>query len=786
MKRMKKLLAVLLTAACLASLLVVPPAAAASTISTFSDVSDPTVGTAVEVLRTMGVVDGVPGGGYNPSGTLTRAEFCKLLVLTMNRGDDVDAYATKTIFPDVASTYWARGYINLAASIDVGGSTDSEGNPTGGSRLIMGVGDGTFAPNRTITYAEAVTILLRVLGYTSAANTNWPSGAISTANSSGLADNLTGLSASSSISRGQAAILFYNMLLTPTYNSTSIYAASLGSVVENTLLLSCNTEADDGSEGAIAINGSGSVRKIKAAANNPASFFQGRYGTAVLNKDGLFLTFLPERNATSRTITTSKATAGTTNVITAADGSRITVSPSTTVWYNGTQKTYSEIYGSLNRAGVTVTIYYTAAGAIDYLYVGGITASTSGNAMVAKDPISGNPFATLTGGASGYTILKNGVRASVSDIRQYDVGVFDASANTLYVTDFRLTGVYQSASPNTAAPAKITMFNTEFEVLESAIDDLNDFKVGSSITLLLTADGKVAGAVNTSQARSTAVGVVTADSSGSSVKVDLLGAPTGLLQVSGTISGKAEDYRGSLVNVTAGSGNTIYLSKLISNGTTSSLNVANKTIGTAALAENISIYERVGDSAITAITLADLTVDTVDASKIVYLRRNYAGKVDLLVLDDVTGDCYTYGIASTDTKTSPGLGDSDMSYSNMLTTVTNRDGSLTTIGSTNFRDGQFIGLAASLASLDGSPRIAGSVELKSVKNVSLSNFNTQTNIFFSGSLELPIAANVQCYNAQTKTWFNSLDECLSYSNNLTVYYDRNPNEGGKVRVVVAN
>ena len=78
------------------------------------------------------------------------------------------------------------------------------------------------------------------------------------------------------------------------------------------------------------------------------------------------------------------------------------------------------------------------------------------------------------------------------------------------------------------------------------------------------------------------------------------------------------------------------------------------------------------------------------------------------------------------------------------------------------------------------------MELKSVKNVTLSNFNTQTNIFFSGSLELPIAANVQCYNAQTRTWFDSLDECLSYSNNLTVYYDRNPNEGGKVRVVVAN
>ena len=32
----------------------------------------------------------------------------------------------------------------------------------------MGVGDGTFRPNQAITYGEAVTILMRVLGYGSA------------------------------------------------------------------------------------------------------------------------------------------------------------------------------------------------------------------------------------------------------------------------------------------------------------------------------------------------------------------------------------------------------------------------------------------------------------------------------------------------------------------------------------------------------------------------------------------------------------------------------------------
>ena len=63
------------------------------------------------------------------------------------------------------SNHWARGYINLAVSVDVGGSAGEDGETTGGVKLIRGMADGTFQPDRAITYAEAVTILMRVLGY---------------------------------------------------------------------------------------------------------------------------------------------------------------------------------------------------------------------------------------------------------------------------------------------------------------------------------------------------------------------------------------------------------------------------------------------------------------------------------------------------------------------------------------------------------------------------------------------------------------------------------------------
>ena len=58
----------------------------------------------------------------------------------------------------------------------------------------MGVGDGTFRPNQAITYGEAVTILMRVLGYGSAdvaTGSNWYDGYVAVAQSSGLADGLS-------------------------------------------------------------------------------------------------------------------------------------------------------------------------------------------------------------------------------------------------------------------------------------------------------------------------------------------------------------------------------------------------------------------------------------------------------------------------------------------------------------------------------------------------------------------------------------------------------------------
>ena len=157
--KLKRLIASLLVVATLCGLTAVVPASAASgRASAFTDISDPQVAGAAEILRLLGVVNGTGGSSFNPSGTLTRAEFCKMAVEVMGKGNEAAAQANRTIFKDVKGGNWASGYINLAASTPIGAAGEEGGSS---DMLMMGKGDATFGPGDVITFAQAVTVMMR-------------------------------------------------------------------------------------------------------------------------------------------------------------------------------------------------------------------------------------------------------------------------------------------------------------------------------------------------------------------------------------------------------------------------------------------------------------------------------------------------------------------------------------------------------------------------------------------------------------------------------------------------
>ena len=801
--KLKRILAALVAVSIGVSLLILPAGAASG--GSFTDISDPEVAEAAELLRLLGVVNGTGGTSYRPSGTLTRAEFCKMAVDVMGKGDLEPAQRGRTIFLDVGSTHWARGYVNLASSLTTSGELAGTGSSQGdgdssaptvaNDRLILGVGNGNFEPDRPITYGEAVAILTRMLGYNTgdiAPGAAWYDGYLAVGATTGLTEGLN-LSGASGLTRGQAALLFENLLFACGKGSEECYLVSKlgGTLTDDVVLLSVDTNTATGSNTVTVATGT-STSSPKTERTALSAQLLGVRGQMVQDKNGEFLTLRPSESDSIRRITvTGKVDA---NYVTAS-GEKITIQPATVVWKDGEATTFEKVWSYLY-SGTPMTLCYGPAGKLDYVYLSSASQS-SDNVMVARTKPTGtsNPFASLTGGGE-YQIYKNGVPATVADLRQYDVATFDAGSRILRVSDLRLTGYYENASPNPTAPSTVTMLGQDFTVLPGAVEDLAAFRPGDEVTLLFTSDGRVAGALDPSVARSTTVGVVE-ECSTTTAKVkpllNFFNAKGEAVVFEGDVNlseSSAAKMVGQLVTVSSGK-DRINLSKLTGGSSVSgTLNVAQRTLDGVELAANVRMFERVGNSEPKEITYDQLTRNTVPSSKILYAGKDYSGKYSVLVFDDVTGDQYTYGFARF-TPADPVDSDS-MAYSNAHISVQNGGESQTLVCGATFRNGDVIGIAPSIETLDGEHKLAGSVTLQKADGVVRANYDPDAHTLKVGDKVFPISQEVWCYNKTTSYWFGGDGEsgyerfelARAYAEEMTVYYDKSPDQGGKIRLVV--
>lgn len=182
---MKKTIAVLLA---LALLLAAVPASAVG----FTDTEGKSCATAVEVLSALGIVEGKAKGEYAPESSLTRAEMATIMLRTMNMAITA---AGSDIFTDVPASHWA--YANISAAYRLG--------------IINGTSETTFAPDASVTYEQAVKMVVASLGYTVQAEAlgGYPSGYLEKASQ---LDILKGTQAGGEMTRGDMAIVVYNAL----------------------------------------------------------------------------------------------------------------------------------------------------------------------------------------------------------------------------------------------------------------------------------------------------------------------------------------------------------------------------------------------------------------------------------------------------------------------------------------------------------------------------------------------------------------------------------------------
>ena len=122
------------------------------TSAVFPDIAGHPNREAIEALATKGIINGMGDGTFSPNKTMTRAEYCTMVVKALELTPKANSD-----YSDVPASAWYAPYVGTASRYGI----------------VNGIGGGKFDPNGTITYWQAAVMIARAakaLGFETAAN----------------------------------------------------------------------------------------------------------------------------------------------------------------------------------------------------------------------------------------------------------------------------------------------------------------------------------------------------------------------------------------------------------------------------------------------------------------------------------------------------------------------------------------------------------------------------------------------------------------------------------------
>lgn len=183
------------------------------TLPTYANTKDSKT-LAVDTIKAMGIVKGDVDGTVRLNQLIRRAEFTQVLLNASAFKSSASGTMSTSVFTDVKYDHWAAGAIRTATQ----------------NGWISGYLDGSFRPNQFVTYEEAASSILKVLGYNSQDfYDNTPAGALLKFQDLSL-DNQINRSRGEYINRENLMMMVYNMMHTATKSGT-VYGTTLGYVV---------------------------------------------------------------------------------------------------------------------------------------------------------------------------------------------------------------------------------------------------------------------------------------------------------------------------------------------------------------------------------------------------------------------------------------------------------------------------------------------------------------------------------------------------------------------------
>lgn len=375
-------------------------------------------------------------------------------------------------------------------------------------------------------------------------------------------------------------------------------------------------------------------------------------------------------------------------------------------------------------------------------------------------------------------VYRNGSVAALTNIQDYDVVYWNASMSTVWAYAKKATGPIQAIEPSSASPSSVTVAGRTYAIEASAaalaLSDLGQYRLGDNVTLLLGRSGGVAAVADVSASAGERVGVVTAiektaypDGSGGSYTaqtVTLL-ATDGQTYQYQTRGG----YKvGSVVRaIVAGSGGEVTLRGLGNASLSGKVNREGTKLDKYAFAQGAEILD-VSEDRGAVIYPARLAGLNLNSGKVKYYALNPQGEIETLILNDVTGDAYQYGIITHFTEEGEGM-------SRYCTYQYDVGGVSYTLSGTT----RFLATAGPIR-IQGDP--ASPEKLYALTAAQAGQVSG--NQFVTGNQRYTLSDSVVVYEYRDGRYYLSSLARAEGGGTVTAWYDKAESEGGRVRVIV--
>lgn len=264
-------------------------------------------------------------------------------------------------------------------------------------------------------------------------------------------------------------------------------------------------------------------------------------------------------------------------------------------------------------------------------------------------------------------VYVDGALSSRSQVKQYDVYYYNAALRSVWVYTDRATGTLTDLSPSKTAPTSATVAGVTYSIGSSTasykLSSQGQFSQGDVVTVLLGMDGDIVDVVSAQNSETTYYGVVIAStkaassSSTSSSSTTSAQAQTQVACSDGAVrtfyhSGGAQSV-GKLVSVTVTQSGTT-LSAISKRSLSGTVNSAGTRFAGYSFADNVEILDTDGDGGYARIYPSRLAGYSLTDDDVLFYSLDSTGSIDCLILDEATGDTYTYAFVTQATSKTDG------------------------------------------------------------------------------------------------------------------------------------